>query len=134
MPAFVVDASIAAAWFLEDESSALADSLLMRLEADEGLVADQFWHEIRHLMTKATRRKRATYEEALTHLRDIRALGLRDCGGGADHIVMHLANLHGLSAYDACYLSLALEMGCELFTLDNRLRAAWEAEQASTPE
>jgi predicted nucleic acid-binding protein len=134
VPAFIVDASIAAAWFLEDESNEIADSLLTRLQDDEGLVPDQFWHEIRHLMTKAIRRQRATYEEALAHLRDIRALGLKECGGGADHVVMHLANLHGLSAYDACYLSLALEMGCELFTLDKRLHAAWEAERTPARE
>ena len=132
MPAFIVDASIAAAWFLEDESSEIADLLLERLENGEaGHVPDQFWHEVRQLMTKAVRRKRATYEEALRHLRGIRALGLRECGGGTDHIVMHLANVHGLSAYDACYLSLALEMGCGLFTLDNKLHSAWELETAT---
>jgi predicted nucleic acid-binding protein len=134
VPAFIVDASIAAAWFLQDESSGIADSVLTRLQDDEGLVPDQFWHEIRHLMTKAVRRQRVTYEEALAHLRHIRTLGLKECGGGADHVVMHLANLHGLSAYDACYLSLALEMGCELFTLDKRLHAAWEAEKTPARE
>jgi predicted nucleic acid-binding protein len=42
---------------------------------------------------------------------------------------MHLASAHGLSAYDACHLSLAIEMGCELFSLDKELHAAWEAEK-----
>jgi predicted nucleic acid-binding protein len=129
VPSFIVDASIAAAWFLEDESSGIADSLLERLQKDEGIVPDLFWHEIRHLMTKAVRRQRATHEEALKHLRDIRALGLKERGGGPDHVVMHLASAHGLSAYDACHLSLAIEMGCELFSLDKELHAAWEAEK-----
>jgi predicted nucleic acid-binding protein len=126
--AFVVDASIAAAWFLEDEKSELADSVLERLDAEEGLVPNLFWHEIRHLMTKAVRRKRATHQEVLRHLRDIRGLGLKDCGSGVDHVVMRLAQIHGLSGYDACYLSLALEMGCALFTLDQKLLAALEAQ------
>jgi predicted nucleic acid-binding protein len=73
--------------------------------------------------------QRATHEEALKHLRDIRALGLKERGGGPDHVVMHLASAHGLSAYDACHLSLAIEMGCELFSLDKELHAAWEAEK-----
>jgi predicted nucleic acid-binding protein len=40
-----------------------------------------------------------------------------------------LARTHGLSAYDACYLELAMRLNLPLVTLDERLRAAAEAEQ-----
>jgi predicted nucleic acid-binding protein len=134
VPAFVIDASIAAAWFLDDEKSEIADALLERLENEVAYVPDLFWHEIRHLMIKAVRRKRATNEAALRHLKDVRELGLRDCGGGIDHMVFQLANAHGLSTYDSCYLSLALEMGCALYTLDKKLLAVWEAQKAQAAQ
>jgi predicted nucleic acid-binding protein len=41
--------------------------------------------------------------------------------------VLSLARGHGLSAYDATYLELALRRGLPLATLDRRLRAAAEA-------
>jgi len=42
--------------------------------------------------------------------------------------VARLGARHGLSAYDAAYLELALRHGCPLVTLDDALRAAAKAE------
>lgn len=38
--------------------------------------------------------------------------------------ILTLAERHGLTAYDAAYLALALETNLPLATLDNQLRAA----------
>ena len=129
MATFVIDASIAAAWFLEDEQDKRADDALFHLGSGQGFVPSLFWHEVRHLMIKAARRGRTTLERAQSHIRSIRELELQDCGSGVDDQVIGLAESHGLSAYDACYLALSIEKKCPLLTLDNRLLAAAELEQ-----
>ena len=41
---------------------------------------------------------------------------------------LHLAELHGLTVYDAMYLQLALDVEAELATVDSSLRRAAESE------
>lgn len=56
--AFVLDASIAAAWFLPDEQHDAADRLMAELRATVGLVPASFWFETRNLFLVAERRGR----------------------------------------------------------------------------
>jgi predicted nucleic acid-binding protein len=56
--AFVIDASIAAAWFLPDEDSEAATVLARRIEKRPGAVPDLFYHEMRNLLVLAFRRGR----------------------------------------------------------------------------
>jgi hypothetical protein len=54
----------------------------------------------------------------------VRRLPLDDAGLGADSYVLLLSANHGLSAYDAAYLELALNRDTPLATLDRKLAAA----------
>jgi predicted nucleic acid-binding protein len=58
----------------------------------------------------------------------LRRLPLEDAGSGGDGAVLNLASSHALSAYDAAYLTLALDRKLPLATLDRKLVVAARAE------
>ena len=122
--AIVVDASIAAAWFLPDERNDAADQLMADLRSAPGCAPSLFWFEIGNLFLTAERRGRLAAGEALLSMAQLRGLPLQDEGAGGDPLVLALAARHALSAYDASYLALAIQLGLPLATTDKRLAAA----------
>lgn len=121
--AFVLDASVAAAWYLTDERSAVANTALERLAEGPCLAPTLFWYELRNLLVMQERRRRivpSATATALTHLSGLPIrLELPDGSG-----VLALARTHGLTVYDASYLGLALSERIPLATLDRALAAA----------
>lgn len=128
--ALVVDASLAAAWFLPDEAD--ADGALRRLARDGGFVPSLFWHEIRNILAMASRDGRIAAPKCLLHLAQLHALPIADGGTGADAAVIGLAEKHRLTAYDAAYLELALRERSVLATRDREVIAAARAEGVET--
>ena len=126
--AFVLDASIAAAWFLPDERHDAADRLLEDLRTTIALVPALFWFETRNLFLMAERRGRLRPGETLLLMTQLRGLGLEDAGSGGDGPVLELATRHGLSGYDASYVALALTQGLALATADRKMAVAGRAE------
>jgi predicted nucleic acid-binding protein len=122
--AFVVDASLSAAWMLPDDLTDLTDAILERLTATPGDVPSLFWHEARCLFLMAERRGRFPSGAAQAAMLRLRRLPLKDRGSGNDRVVLELASAHGLTAYDAVYLVLAAGAGAPLATLDRKLAAA----------
>jgi predicted nucleic acid-binding protein len=122
--AIVVDASIAAAWFLPDERNDAADQLLADLRSAPGRVPSLFWFETRNLLLTAERRGRLAAGEAALSMAQLRGLPLQDEGAGGDRLVLVLAARHAISAYDASYLALAVQLALPLATTDKRLAAA----------
>lgn len=128
MPAFVVDASVSAAWLLQDEATPYTESAL-QATADTEVWVPALWQiEMTNLLLSAQRRKRiqATQRQALTlaaaslRLRvDREVVSMIDLDG--------LASAHGLSAYDAVYLELAIRRQLPLATLDAGLIKAMGA-------
>jgi len=126
----VVDASIALAWALPDESSAFADAVLVAVE-QEGLRVPELWaREIANGLAVAYLRGRiASADEeaflaALSHLTiDIEeasaALAVIRDGTAA-------AMRYGLTAYDAAYVDLRSRERLTLATLDAAMRRAAE--------
>jgi len=129
--AFVVDASLAAAWFLPDEDSAAATILARRIEEKPGAAPDLFYHEMRNLLFLAFRRGRLSEDALFFQIGRLERLPLRDCGGGDAVQIARFALKHGLTAYDAAYLALALVERLPLATLDKKLAAAARAESVS---
>jgi predicted nucleic acid-binding protein len=131
----VVDASVALAWALPDESSAYADAVLAVVE-QEGLRIPELWtREIANGLAVAYARKRIkpadekAFLEALSYLkieveRTSDALTAIREGTAA-------AMRYGLTAYDAAYVDLALREKLTLATLDTAMRKA--AEQIGVP-
>ena len=83
--AFVLDASIAAAWFLPDEQNDAVDRLMADLRSTPGLVPWLFWFETRSLFLTAERRGRMQAGEAALSMTQLRNLSLQDEGSGNDH-------------------------------------------------
>jgi predicted nucleic acid-binding protein len=127
--AFVLDASLAAAWFLPDEQNEAADKVLASLDVTQALVPTLFWFEMRNLFLMAERRQRLRYKGALLSMAQLRALPVQDEGTGGDHLVFSLAERHSLSAYDASYLALAVDRALALGTADSKVANAAFAER-----
>ena len=122
--ALVIDASIAAVWFLPDENDERADDILDRLNHENAVVPSLFWFEIRNILIKAHKRRRLNetgLRKAIAHLRN---LPLDDQGSGNDSLILSLCLKEGLTAYDASYLALAMERGIPMVTADQALEAA----------
>lgn len=128
---FVLDASIAAGWFLPDEENEAAESLIRALAAGPALVPSLFWFEIRNLFVIAERRGRLNPGAALAMTLRLRALPLTDGGTGNDVSIVNLSLRHGLSAYDASYVELARSNGMPLATSDRKMAAVARAEGIS---
>ena len=131
MTAYVLDASLAAAWFLPDEASEAADGLLGNVLADSPVVPSLFRHELRNLLLFAERRGRlaaSDVDEALVKVSTL-PIAVREADGDRD--ILNLARKYALTAYDAAYLELAMREHAPLATLDKRLAAAAAAERVA---
>jgi predicted nucleic acid-binding protein len=122
--AFILDASIAAAWFLPDEQHDAADQLMSEIRLTVGLVPALFWFEIRNLFLVAERRSRLRAGEPILLMTQLRGLQLEDAGSGGDGLVLELAARYALTAYDASYVALARTQGLPLATGDRKMATA----------
>jgi predicted nucleic acid-binding protein len=125
---FVLDASIAAAWFLPEEQNDAADQLMADLRSASAFVPSLFWFETRNLFLMAERRGRLQPGEARLLMSQLRGFPLEDMGSVGDGSVLDLAARHMLSAYDASYLALAAGQAVALATADRRLAAVARSE------
>jgi predicted nucleic acid-binding protein len=123
----VLDASVAAKWFLPAEDEPLAPEarhLFSRFSAEEVdfRVPDIFWAEIGSILWKAIRQGRctkSTAQSALRFLADLElpavpSLDLLELG-------FEIALTFGRSVYDGLYVSLAVASKATLVTADERL-------------
>ena len=125
---FVLDASVAACWLLDDEEDADAGSALDRLRQEDALVP-QLWHvEMRNCLLVAHRRQRLSDNDLDERLGALADLPVRTDADVDLDTSFALARKHGLSLYDAMYLNLAQRRGIPLATLDKALRRAATAE------
>ena len=123
--AFVVDASVSAAWFLPDEATPATEAALQATAAQDVWVPALWLLEIGNLLLSAQRRKRITADKRRELAAAAGALRLKvDREPVAIAVLDELAARFGLSAYDAAYLELALRRGLPLATLDDTLMAA----------
>jgi len=124
MAAFVLDSSVALAWYLPRQQTARTDALMHRM-ADEGALTTALWpievasvlliYERRGQLTTADRMGAiAFYSSAPIELDD--QTQTRAWGTAFD-----LAKAQKLTVYDAGYLELALRCGLPLATLDQAL-------------
>ena len=130
--ALVVDASVALAWALPDESSAYADAVLAVVERD-GLRVPSLWaREVANGLVVAYLRKRITSADESAFLAALAQLSIDVEETTSALAVVRdgtaAAMRYGLTAYDAAYVDLASRERLTLATLDKDMRKA--AEQA----
>ena len=121
---FVIDASMAAAWMLPDESGEATDAVLLRLDREQAVAPSLFWFEMRQLFVTAERKTRFRPGEAAAAMQNLRRLPVEDAGCGVDALIFKLCFAYGLTAYDASYLALAMDGKVPLATLDKKLATA----------
>lgn len=131
--AFVIDASVTAAWALADESDPLANRILDNWAADletksEALVPAVWWYEVRNVLVISERRKRLTSVESKAFLRILALFPIRVDEDRDENAILGFARRCQLSFYAAAYLEVAHRRRLPLATLDNALRAAAQAE------
>jgi len=124
---FVLDASVAGSWCLQDEADPAIDALLAKTRK-EGACAPPLWRwEVANLLLSAVRRGRMSEANAIGHFGDLALLPIAidaDAPGRAWRETFALADAHALTVYDAAYLELAMRTGLSLATKDDDLRKA----------
>ena len=122
----ILDASVTFPWLFEDEASPEADGLL-DLVTEHGAVVPSLWYlECANGLAMAERRGRIDGEGIARAIGLLHRLPLEVDDAAPSHAldsVLTLARAHGLTAYDAAYLELALRRGLPLATDDGPLRA-----------
>ena len=125
---FVLDASIAVAWAFDDEDLAVADHA-SELLLDTFALVPPLWHvELANALALGLRRDRIDAAGIHDFLGALQRLDIRTEVAPPDAQRLAVAAVeHALSAYDATYLTLALDRGLPLATGDRQLARAAEA-------
>jgi len=136
----VLDASMALAWLFERpeaEQAERADRALLALGNSRAIVP-VLWHtEVVNALLVAEQPQVVTEAQVFEYLGNLYRLPIdSDDGPPVVHrdAVMALAREHGLSAYDAAYLALALRTHSILATFDQKLAAAAHATGGSVSQ
>jgi predicted nucleic acid-binding protein len=123
--ALVVDASVSAAWFLPDEATAETEAALQATATQEVWVPALWLLEVGNLLLNAQRRKRITAAKRRELAAAAAALRVKvDREPVSITVLDEIAAAHGLSAYDAVYLELAMRRSLPLATRDQALIGA----------
>ena len=136
MSRLVLDASVVLTWCFPDEESQKALEISERIAKGDRVAVTPFWrHEILNALLVGERRKRLTPELSQAFIDDLNRLPI-DVDEGATSafvfdVTQALCRKHGLTAYDAAYLELALRGGHALATVDDALHKAAAAENVS---
>ncbi len=127
----VVDNSVAAAWFL-NEQDVYAERVLDHLDSGKTMLVPALWLlEITNTLLVMERRRQITRVVRLSALAQIRKLPVSIAAGlsiASLEILEELATKHQLSAYDAEYLRVAIDNQAPLASNDKALNRAAEKE------
>lgn len=131
MKRFVLDCSVTAAWFFEDEFNKYTRSV-RDLLLDEGTVAlvPAIWSaEISNVLFQSERRQRITTEKVNQALQMLSKLPIETDYLSVNNMghVLRLCRDYTLTSYDALYLELALRTNAPLATLDKKLKTSAKA-------
>jgi predicted nucleic acid-binding protein len=124
---FVIDASIALAIILNEDTDQPLTALRLSLVRGEAVAPDLLRHEVSNALIMAHRRGRIRAEEQLKALISLSEMPLMFAEASpieSQVKVMALAAKHTLSGYDAAYLEIAVARDIPLASLDKKLRSA----------
>lgn len=127
MKRFVLDASVTLAWCFEDQKNSYSEAALKRVGEGAVPVVPALWmYEVANVLALANREGALDRAKAATFWREVRKVVSVDekTDGDTGLRIMDLAERHGLTAYDAAYLELALREKLPLATLDKKLKRA----------
>ena len=125
----MIDASVALAWCLDDESAEYGEQVLTQLSVEEAVVPHHWALDVANGLLSAERRGRVRPSETPGLVGLILSLPIiPDPGARSRDLTATLktAREHGLTTYDAAYLELGQRLGAPIATLDGALAAAAE--------
>jgi predicted nucleic acid-binding protein len=123
---FVLDGSLALAWYFKDEAVPYADAVAASFSNSRAIVPVIWPLEIANAVLMGERHPRSTEAQATRWLGYLGSLPIAvddETNDRAWSDVLNLARAHRLSAYDLAYLELALRRGLPLATLDDQLKS-----------
>jgi predicted nucleic acid-binding protein len=122
---FVIDASVVLTWCFPDENAAMAEHVADLFKRGGTAIAPSFWpHEVLNALLAGERRKRISRDLVRSFLDDLATLPVvleQFPAGIVFDRIERRSREHGLTAYDAAYLDLALESDLPLASLDEDL-------------
>jgi predicted nucleic acid-binding protein len=122
---FVLDCSVTMAWCFQDEASKYADQVLDSFQENSAIVPSLWYLEVINVLLMAEKRKRVNECQQISFLNLIKQLPIDTTYLAEDlNSLRLLCKEFGLTAYDGCYLNLALANNLPLATLDEKLRTA----------
>jgi predicted nucleic acid-binding protein len=127
---FVLDGSVALAWLFLDEQNPYADAIVAKLPNLEMLVPRLWQLEIANVLLVGEKRERCSQADTTQWLSYLARLPIVVDGSTETRAwseTIGLARQHGLTAYDAAYLEIAIREGVPIATLDAPLKAAAKA-------
>ena len=120
---YVIDAGVAAKWFIPEEDSAIAHRLLTRYlqGLDSPIAPDLLISECGNVFWRRCRQGDMTAEEATESLADLLTLDIPLVPASTlVQSALRLALQHQRTVYDSLYLALSEERDCPLITADER--------------
>lgn len=123
--AFVADNSVIIAWFVENQANAETDALLERAASDDVHVPAVWSAEFAAALLALSHNRRLLPKRVPAILDEVDRLEFRhDNSPPSARGLVDLGRRFGLSAYDACYLELAMRLRVPLAARDAALRKA----------
>jgi predicted nucleic acid-binding protein len=126
----VLDTSATLAWFYSDETTPAIRHVFELLVKEGGWVPSLWRLEVANSLRMGVRRGRHDFSFCHATLADLAVLPISldpETDRWAWKDTLQLAQLYGLTLYDAAYLELAQRRGLPLATLDADLRSAASA-------
>lgn len=123
----VLDASVAAAWAFDDETTMETEHIAFLVEDGGAVVPAHFAVELANMLLTAERKKRIAPAGLRDHMALLGKIRLKtdpETGAQAGERIADLARSEALTVYAAAYLELALRLGLPLATLDSQLASA----------
>lgn len=124
MRAYVLDASVLAALYVDDPATAASEAFLATAGANGELHAPDFvLLEVASVLWKRVRRDELPADEAMAALADLAAVAIRlHPLGDLVRQALALGLAHGFTVYDAAYVALATRVGGVVVTHDAAMR------------
>ena len=126
--AWVIDSSIGFSWVQASQATPATEGLLDLVRAGTTIFVPHLWFtEMANGLLVLQRRKKISAAErrsALVSLENLAPIVDQQPGHAVFSDISDLAEKHGLTAYDATYLELALRRKLALATRDQELRKA----------
>jgi predicted nucleic acid-binding protein len=118
----VVDASTVLTWCFPDEKAQKAQEISELIAGGERVAVPAFWrHEVLNALLVGERRKRLTPALIQAFIDDLERVPVdvddRATAAIVFAVTQALCRKHGLTAYHAAYLELAMRNGCPLATV-----------------